>query len=98
MDAADRLPTVADVEAAAAWLRDVAVRTPLLQSEAQNEQAGGRPHTGAARAQRSKSPCVGFVWMFVTGLVSGQRRSRHADCDRSGGRSIRSARKPASKR
>jgi threonine dehydratase len=42
MDAADRLPTVADMEAAAARLRGIAVRTPLLESAALNERVGGR--------------------------------------------------------
>jgi len=42
MEAIDRLPTLADVEAAAARLRGVAVRTPLLESEALSERIGGR--------------------------------------------------------
>jgi len=55
MDAADRLPTVADVEAAAARLRGVAVRTPLLESEALNERAGGRVLMKAECLQRTGS-------------------------------------------
>src|SRR5687768_13637168 len=42
MDAGNALPTFADVEAAAERLRGVAVRTPLLESEALNERVGGR--------------------------------------------------------
>jgi threonine dehydratase len=42
MVAPDALPTLADVEAAAERLRAVAVRTPLLESEALNERVGGR--------------------------------------------------------
>jgi threonine dehydratase len=42
MAAADRPPTFADIESAAARLRGVAVRTPLLESEALNARAGGR--------------------------------------------------------
>ena len=42
MGAIDHLPTFADVEAAAERLRAVAVRTPLLESEALNERVGGR--------------------------------------------------------
>jgi threonine dehydratase len=38
----DRLPTIADVEAAAERLRAVAVRTPLLESDVLNERVGGR--------------------------------------------------------
>ena len=55
MDAADRLPTVADVEAAAARLRGIAVRTPLLESEALNERAGGRVLLKAECLQRTGS-------------------------------------------
>jgi threonine dehydratase len=42
MSADNRLPTFADVEAAAERLREVAVRTPLLESEALNQRVGGR--------------------------------------------------------
>jgi threonine dehydratase len=42
MSTVDRLPTMADVEAAAERLRGVAVRTPLLESEALNDRVGGR--------------------------------------------------------
>jgi threonine dehydratase len=55
MDAADRLPTVADVEAAAARLHGIAVRTPLLESEALNERAGGRVLMKAECLQRTGS-------------------------------------------
>jgi threonine dehydratase len=55
MDAADRLPTFAEVEAAAARLRGVAVRTPLLESEALNERAGGRVLLKAECLQRTGS-------------------------------------------
>jgi threonine dehydratase len=55
MDAADRLPTVADVEAAAERLRGVAVRTPLLESDALNELAGGRVLLKAECLQRTGS-------------------------------------------
>jgi threonine dehydratase len=51
----DRLPTFADLEAAAARLRDVAVRTPLLESEALNEQAGARVLLKAECLQRTGS-------------------------------------------
>jgi threonine dehydratase len=42
MDAADSVPTLADVEAAAERLRGVAVRTPLFESDVLNQRAGGR--------------------------------------------------------
>jgi threonine dehydratase len=55
MTSATTLPTVADVEAAAARLEGVARRTPLLESETLNRRLGGRvlfkaeclQHTGA---------------------------------------------------
>ena len=55
MTSASTLPTVADVEAAAARLAGVARRTPLLESETLNRRLGGRvlfkaeclQHTGA---------------------------------------------------
>jgi threonine dehydratase len=42
MGAVDRLPTFADIEAAAERLRGVAAPTPLLEADALNERAGGR--------------------------------------------------------
>src|SRR5690606_36896270 len=42
MHARDQLPTVADVKAATARRCGVAVRTPLLESEALSQRAGGR--------------------------------------------------------
>jgi threonine dehydratase len=55
MDAADALPAFADVEAAAERLRGVAVRTPLLESEALNERVGGRVLLKAECLQRTGS-------------------------------------------
>jgi threonine dehydratase len=55
MAAADRPPTLADVEAAAARLRGVAVRTPLLESESVNARAGGRVLLKAECLQRTGS-------------------------------------------
>jgi threonine dehydratase len=55
MEAADRLPTFVDVEAAAARLRGIAVRTPLLESEALNQRAGGRILLKAECLQRTGS-------------------------------------------
>jgi threonine dehydratase len=55
MAPADRLPTFADVEAAAERQRGVAVRTPLLESEALNERAGGRVLLKAECLQRTGS-------------------------------------------
>jgi threonine dehydratase len=55
MEAIDRLPTLADVEAAAARLRGVAVRTPLLESEALNARVGGRILVKAECLQRTGS-------------------------------------------
>jgi threonine dehydratase len=55
MGVIDRLPTIADVEAAAARLRGIAVRTPLLESEALNERAGGRVLLKAECLQRTGS-------------------------------------------
>jgi threonine dehydratase len=49
------LPTFADVEAAAARLRGVAARTPLLESAALNERAGGRVLLKAECLQRTGS-------------------------------------------
>ena len=51
----DRLPTFADVEDAAARLRGVAVRTPLLEAEALNERVGGRLLLKAECLQRTGS-------------------------------------------
>jgi threonine dehydratase len=55
MDAADALPTFADVEAAAARLRGNSVRTPLLESEALNDRVGGRVLVKAECLQRTGS-------------------------------------------
>jgi threonine dehydratase len=55
MDAADALPTVAEVEAAAARLREVALRTPLLESETLNQRVGGRVLLKAECLQRTGS-------------------------------------------
>ena len=55
MEAPDRLPTIADVEAAAERMRGIAVRTPLLESEALNELAGGRVLLKAECVQRTGS-------------------------------------------
>jgi threonine dehydratase len=55
MTSPDRLPTIADVEAAATRLRAVAVRTPLLESEALNRRAGGRVLLKAECLQRTGS-------------------------------------------
>jgi threonine dehydratase len=55
MDQTDRLPTCADVEAAAARLRGMARRTPLLESELLNERLGGRVLLKAECLQRTGS-------------------------------------------
>jgi threonine dehydratase len=55
MEATPRLPTFADVEAAAARLRGVALRTPLLESEALNERVGGCVLVKAECLQRTGS-------------------------------------------
>jgi threonine dehydratase len=55
MEPTDRLPTFADVEAASERLRGIAVRTPLLEFEALNEQAGGRVLLKAECLQRTGS-------------------------------------------
>jgi threonine dehydratase len=55
MHSADALPTFADVEAAAERLRGVAVRTPVLESEALNERVGGRVLLKAECLQRTGS-------------------------------------------
>jgi threonine dehydratase len=53
MTSSERLPKFDDIEAAAARLREVAVRTPLLESEALNAQAGGRVVLKAECLQRT---------------------------------------------
>jgi threonine dehydratase len=55
MIAADHPPTLADIEAAAARLRGIAVCTPLLESEALNERVGGRVLLKAECVQRTGS-------------------------------------------
>ena len=55
MAPANRLPTFVDVEAAAERLRSIGVRTPLLESEALNERAGGRILLKAECLQRTGS-------------------------------------------
>ena len=55
MDTRDPLPTFADVEAAAERLREVAVRTPLLESEALNQRVGARVLLKAECLQRTGS-------------------------------------------
>jgi len=51
----EQLPTFADVQAAAGRLQGVARRTPLLESEALNAQAGGRILLKAEPLQRTGS-------------------------------------------
>jgi threonine dehydratase len=53
MDQQSELPTFADVEAAAARLRGVVRRTPLLESDVLNELAGGRLLLKAECLQRT---------------------------------------------
>jgi threonine dehydratase len=55
MHAMNALPTFGDVEAAAERLRGMAVRTPVLESEALNERAGGRVLLKAECLQRTGS-------------------------------------------
>ena len=55
MSPINRRPTYADVEAAAARLGGVAVRTPLLESEALNALVGGRVLLKAEPLQRTGS-------------------------------------------
>ncbi|HET6518693.1 MAG TPA: threonine/serine dehydratase [Geminicoccaceae bacterium] len=55
MSHGDRPPTLDDVRDAAVRLRDVAVRTPLLESEALNALAGGRLLLKAEPLQRTGS-------------------------------------------
>ena len=50
-----RLPTFADVEEAAARLKGLAVRTPLIESPALNERTGGRVLLKPETLQRSGS-------------------------------------------
>ena len=52
---ADRLPTFADVTAAAKRLHGLALRTPLLESPALNERVGGRVLLKAETLQRTGS-------------------------------------------
>jgi threonine dehydratase len=55
MTSPDRLPTFADIEAAALRLRGIAVRTPLLESEALNQRTSGRVLLKAECLQRTGS-------------------------------------------
>jgi threonine dehydratase len=55
MHAMNALPTFADVEAATERLRGMAVRTPVLESEALNERSGGRVLLKAECLQRTGS-------------------------------------------
>ena len=55
MEAMDRLPAFTDVEAAAARLTGIAVRTPLLESDALNDRVGGRVLLKAECLQRTGS-------------------------------------------
>jgi threonine dehydratase len=55
MEAIDRLPTFPDIEVAAERLRGISVRTPLLESEALNDRAGGRVLLKAECLQRTGS-------------------------------------------
>jgi threonine dehydratase len=55
MEGADRLPSFAEVEAAAERLLGVAIRTPLLESAALDAQAGGRVLLKAECLQRTGS-------------------------------------------
>ena len=53
MSPIDRLPNFADIETAAERLRGIANRTPLLESEALNQRAGGRVLLKAECLQRT---------------------------------------------
>jgi threonine dehydratase len=82
MAAADRPPTLADVEAAAARLRGVAVRTPLLESESVNARAGGRVLLKAECLQRTGSfkfrGAYNTIRQIVAGAVVAYSSGNHA--------------------
>jgi threonine dehydratase len=67
-----KLPTFADVEAAAGRLKDLAVLTPLLENSALNELAGGRILLKAETLQRTGSFKFRGAWNCIAQLPAEQ--------------------------
>jgi threonine dehydratase len=67
-----KLPTFADVEAAADRLKDLAVLTPLLENSALNELAGGRILLKAETLQRTGSFKFRGAWNCIAQLPAEQ--------------------------
>lgn len=71
----DRLPTVADVHAAAMRLRGVAVRTPLLRSDVLDERTGRRVFLKAENLQRTGSFKFRGAYNAVSQLAPSEGRA-----------------------
>jgi len=69
-----KIPTFADVEAAAGRLKDLAVLTPLLENSALNELAGGRILLKAETLQRTGSFKFRGAWNCIAQLPAEQLR------------------------
>ena len=67
-------PNIADIKAAAERLKSTAVRTPLLESAALNQAAGGRILLKAETLQRTGSFKFRGAYNFVSQLDDAQRR------------------------
>jgi threonine dehydratase len=70
-----RLPTAADVDAAAARLAGVALRTPLISSPVLDARTGGRVFLKAETLQRTGSFKFRGAYNKLSSLPSDQRRS-----------------------
>lgn len=68
------LPTIAGIEAAAARLSGVAVRTPLIESPALNARTGGRVLLKAEILQRTGSFKFRGAYNFLSQIAADERR------------------------
>ena len=75
MPTSDRIPSIADIRAAAARLEGVAVRTPLLEFEALNDRAGARLLLKCETFQPMRAFKIRGAWNRMSQL-SGAERAR----------------------
>jgi threonine dehydratase len=68
-------PTFADIQAAAARIRDIAVRTPLLRNDALNERAGAKVFVKAECLQRGGAFKMRGAANAIAALPEGRRKA-----------------------
>ena len=73
MPTTDRIPSIADIRAAAARLEGVAVRTPLLECEALNARAGARLLLKCETFQPVRAFKIRGAWNCISQLSDAER-------------------------